>query len=69
MTFIFTMFVLMQICNMIPARKIRDEWNVFEGFFTNFLFLGIFVGIIGMQIIITQLTGVVFKVHPDGLSW
>jgi hypothetical protein len=54
---------------MIPARKIRDEWNVFEGFFTNFLFLGIFVGIIGMQIVITQLTGVVFKVHPDGLSW
>ena len=46
MTFIFTMFVLMQICNMIPSRKIRDEWNVFEGFFNNFLFLGIFLGII-----------------------
>jgi hypothetical protein len=46
MTFIFTMFVLMQICNMIPSRKIRDEWNVFEGFFNNFLFLAIFLGII-----------------------
>ena len=67
MTFIFTMFVLMQIINMIPARKIRDEKNIFEGFFTNYLFLGIMAFIIGGQIIITQLTGVVFKVHPDGL--
>lgn len=67
MTFIFTMFVLMQIINMIPARKIRDEKNVFDGFFTNFMFLGIMAFIVGGQIIITQLTGVVFKVHPKGL--
>jgi hypothetical protein len=31
---------------MIPSRKIRDEWNVFEGFFGNFLFLVIFLGIV-----------------------
>lgn len=31
LTFIFTAFVFMQIFNMICARKIFDEWNVFEG--------------------------------------
>lgn len=67
MTFIFTMFVLMQIINMIPARKIRDEINIFEGFFTNWMFLGIMIGVLGGQILITQVTGVVFKVHPKGL--
>jgi len=53
MTFIFTMFVLMQIINMIPARKIRDEKNIFEGFFTNWMFLGIMVLVLGGQILIT----------------
>lgn len=62
------MFVLMQIVNMIPARKIRDEFNIFDGFFTNWMFLTIMIGVLGGQILITQVTGVVFKVHPDGLS-
>lgn len=53
MTFIFTMFVLMQIINMIPARKIRDERNIFVGFFGNFLFLFIMALVTGGQIAIT----------------
>jgi hypothetical protein len=53
MTFIFTMFVLMQIFNMLPARKLRDERNIFKGFFGNFMFIGIMVFIIGMQVLIT----------------
>ena len=31
LTFIFNSFVFMQIFNMICARKIHDEWNIFEG--------------------------------------
>lgn len=68
MTFIFTMFVLMQIVNMFPARKIKDELNIWEGLHKNFMFLLIFVFICGMQVVITQLGSVVMKVHPDGLS-
>lgn len=68
MTFIFTMFVVMQIFNMFPARKIRDELNIFEGLHKNFMFILIFVFIAGGQIILTQLGGMVMKVHPDGLS-
>lgn len=53
MTFIFTMFVLMQIINMVPARKIRDEKNILDGFFTNWMFLGIMALVLGGQILIT----------------
>lgn len=41
MTWIFTLFVLMQIFNMFPARKIHDEWNVFAGVFSNFVFMSL----------------------------
>lgn len=64
MTFIFTMFVLMQIFNMFPSRKIHDERNVFAGFFSNFLFIGILLFIIGMQFVITQFGSSVMKCHP-----
>jgi len=47
LTWIFTAFVLMQIFNMIPARKIDDEWNIFEGICRNWIFLTIWVIIIG----------------------
>lgn len=68
MTFIFTMFVLMQIFNMFPARKIRDEINIFEGLCSNFMFFLVFVIIVIGQIVLTQFGGLVMKVHPDGLS-
>lgn len=47
LTFIFTAFVLMQIFNMICARKINDELNIFEGIFRNFIFITIWIIIIG----------------------
>ena len=46
-TWIFTMFVLMQLFNMIPSRKVHDEWNIFAGLFTNFTFIVIFLIIAG----------------------
>lgn len=68
MTFIFTMFVMMQIFNMFPARKIRDELNIFTGLLSNFMFFLVLVIIVAGQILITQFGGLVMKVHPDGLS-
>jgi Ca2+ transporting ATPase len=53
LTVIFTAFVLMQIFNMICARKIHDEWNIFEGIHTNLIFIAIWFVIIGGQVIIT----------------
>lgn len=47
-TMVFQTFVMMQIFNLINARKLGDrEFNVFKGFFNNFRFLLIFLIIFG----------------------
>ena len=68
LTFIFTSFVLMQIFNMICARKIFDEWNVFEGITKNLIFIGLWFLILGGQVLITQKGNLVFQCCPDGLD-
>jgi hypothetical protein len=39
---------------MINARKINDEKNIFEGFFTNKMFIFVWVLIIAVQVIIIE---------------
>jgi len=51
-TFFFNLFVLMQVVNMVCARKIHDEWNIFAGFFDNFVFLAVWIIILGLQVVI-----------------
>jgi Ca2+ transporting ATPase len=53
LTFIFTLYVMMQIFNMICARKIHDEWNIFEGILKNPTFCVLWFVIIGGQVLIT----------------
>jgi magnesium-transporting ATPase (P-type) len=67
-TWIFTTFVLMQISNMFCSRKVHDEWNIFEGLHKNFVFIGIWIFILGAQILITTFGSRVFVVSPDGLD-
>lgn len=69
MSNVFNIFVFMQIFNMLNARKINDEKNIFDGIFTNPMFLIIWVIIIIGQFIIVQFTGIVFEVSRDGLPW
>lgn len=66
-TFFFNLFTLMQIVNMICARKIHDEWNIFEGFFSNWVFLFVWGLILVLQIAIITWTSFIFKVIA--LSW
>lgn len=54
---------------MICARKIHDEFNIFEGVHTNFMFIIVWFLILGLQIVITQVGGVVFVVNTFGLSF
>jgi Cation transporting ATPase, C-terminus len=68
LTFIFTAFVMMQIFNMICARKIHDEWNIFEGIQNNPTFCVLWFVIIGGQVLITQVGSLVFVCSPDGLD-
>lgn len=43
LTVVFNVFVLFQIFNMLAARKIHDEKNIFEGVFGNAMFVGVWV--------------------------
>lgn len=64
----FNVFVFLQIFNMLAARKINDEINIFEGVFTNPMFCGVWVIIVIGQIFIVQIGGTAMKVHIAGLT-
>jgi len=69
-TTIFNTFVFMQIFNEINARKVCGEINVFDGFFTNNLFLAIICGTAAAQVIIVELAGPFASTAPiDGMCW
>jgi Ca2+ transporting ATPase len=52
-TLIFNTFIFMQIFNEINSRKIGiKEYNVFEGILKNYLFIGIIIGTMVVQIIL-----------------
>ena len=59
-TFFFNLFVLMQIANMIASRKIHDEWNIFEGFFVNPVFLLVWGIILVLQVLIIEFSSYIF---------
>ena len=69
MTFIFNLFIWLQIVNMIASRKIHDEVNICDGFFRNKAFLVIWVIIVAINFLIIQYTGAFFSLHPKGLAW
>ena len=60
-TVVFTVFVFMQITNMIAARKINDEKNIFEGFFSNSMFYSIWFMIVAVQVVLSQFSQDIFK--------
>jgi len=68
-TFIFNLFVMMQVFNFVNARKINDEFNIFEGISRNGLFLVIVTVIIGAQLVIVTFGSVAFHCYKHyGLS-
>ena len=69
MTFIFNLFIWLQIVNMIAARKIHDELNICENFFGNPAFIVIWIIIVVVNFLIIQYTGAFFSLHPKGLDW
>ncbi|CAK4837714.1 unnamed protein product, partial [Aphanomyces euteiches] len=69
-TMVFNTFVFLQLFNEINARRIHDEMNVFEGIFSNQLFVGISVIQIVLQVCIVQFGGVAFGcVALNGGQW
>jgi Ca2+ transporting ATPase len=60
-TIIFNALVMMTLFNEINARKIHGQRNVFEGIFTNYIFIGIWVSTFVMQIILIEFGGMAFS--------
>lgn len=65
---VFNLFVLFQIFNMLAARKINDEFNIFDGIFTNAMFMIVWLIIVVGQFFITQFGSSPMKVHIAGLT-
>jgi len=64
-TFVFQIFVFMQIFNQINARKIEDgEFNVFSGIFSNYFFLVVIVLVTIIQIAMVEYGGKAIKTYP-----
>jgi len=66
-TMIFNTFVFLQVFNEINSRKVNLQKNVFEGIFTNPIFVSIIVITIVVQVLIVEFGGIAVKTVP--LSW
>jgi len=66
-TMVFNTFVLMQVFNEINSRKVDLQKNVFEGIFTNWIFVGIICTTVVVQILIVQFGGQAIRCAP--LNW
>jgi len=68
LTVVFNVFVLFQVFNMLAARKINDEINIFSGIFDNAYFVVVWIFIAAGQFFITQYGSLAMKVHIAGLT-
>jgi Ca2+ transporting ATPase len=65
-TFVFNTFMMMNLFNQINSRKLgARDFNVFEGFFNNYLFLIILGGEFAGQWFLVELGGKVFRTTPQ----
>ena len=66
-TIIFNSFVWCQLFNDINARSIDDHQNVFSDLHKSWIFIGVKVISIGLQVLIVEVGGTAFRV--TGLTW
>jgi Ca2+-transporting ATPase len=69
-TVVFNTFVWMQILNEFNNRRLDNNFNIFEGMFKNYWFMGINLIMIGGQVMIVFVGGQAFGVTPiSGILW
>ncbi|KAK5030133.1 plasma membrane calcium [Exophiala sideris] len=67
---IFNTFVWMQIFNQYNSRRLDNHFNIFEGVFKNYWFLGIQLIIVGGQCLIMFIGGQAFSINRiNGAQW
>lgn len=67
-TYLFNIFVLLQLTNQINSRKLRDEINVFSRISKNKMFIGIWIFTLSIQILIAEVGSFAFSCHVNGLT-
>ena len=65
-TFLFNTFVFLQFFNFFCCRKVKDEMDIFEGIFSNWLFWFIILVTISCQIIILKFLNQFFGLYLYG---
>eukprot|EP00301_Raphidiophrys_heterophryoidea_P008111 c13054_g1_i2.p1 GENE.c13054_g1_i2~~c13054_g1_i2.p1 ORF type:complete len:1035 (-),score=195.20 c13054_g1_i2:224-3328(-) len=61
-TMVFNTFVFLQLFNEINARRLDTKLNIFAGFFSNSLFVGVLILTIILQVLIVEFGGDFFQV-------
>lgn len=59
-TYVFNVFVWMQIFNFFNARKLNDEINIFSGILSNSFFIVIIAVIVIIEIVVVTFGGKAF---------
>ena len=67
-TYIFNIFVLMQLSNEINSRMLKDEFNIFKGLRKNPMFIYIWIFTLGVQALLVQVGSFALSCNKDGLS-
>ena len=58
MTYLFQIFVFMQLFNQINARMLKvDEWNIFKGIFDNKYFVLVAIITFVVQMVMVEVGG------------
>ena len=69
-TIVFNSFVWMQIFNAFNNRRLDNKFNIFEGMFKNYWFMGILTIMIAGQIMIVFVGGAAFSItRLNGTHW
>jgi len=69
-TLIFNIFVMCQVFNEINCRKLGQDFNIFEGLFTNPICIGVLVFTMVFQYLIVEFGGEFASTHPlTGEQW
>lgn len=64
MTYVFQIFVFMQIFNQLNARILTGSFNIFDGIFANWLFGAVLITTFVVQMTMVEVGGKITKTYP-----
>lgn len=68
LTFFFTTFIMLNWFNLFNARVMGQDRSIFDGLFKNPIFIGIALLILGVQVLIVNYGGELFRTEPMSLD-